>query len=982
MYSIHKISKRVSRIVVALALVTSQTLAYSVGFFITNDNVASAAVSYVEDGKIRICHSTDSANNPYNSIEVAVEAADGLAGNNGNGQPDHYGEHTGPVFDSEVHDQQNRGWGDIIPPIEGAHSGRNWTVEGQLIWNNDCSEPETGYIEVKKEVDLGDGNGFVSDNPSLYGFMWGIDQETPLRAFGTTSELLNKADGPYTITENIVTGYEYVGWYDGNNSCENPDGIDFPSIAILKDKTRRITLCNEKVKMQEPDGRPFVRVTYICQAGFTGKALAWNGSANEEVAVTAGDNIFRVRYESNNSEQNAPASVPYATTQFSHSGTILEDEVIFAVTQQKVAGVKVTTTPANLYNGTASTNSNQSCEEVDPENNPYVRVTFICKASFDGVALAWTGTENEEIAVNEGDYVFRVRYEGNNSDVNTSAAVPYATTQFVSSGNIDKDEVLFETTNTAVAGVKVTTTPTNLYNGTASTNENQDCEKKVTDATVSVTKFVRNNNGGTSVATDFDVFLNNEQLIPGQLQQYNNGNSAVAFTPVDLAPGTSLVITEPNQPFGYELFYIQCQVENQTVSLPYEVSDDEEVSCIVVNRDVPATITLVKKVVNDDGGLETASAWTLIAQASGDSPIISEASVSGNDELVAATNTVSAEAGVFYLLSETGPTGYEQGEWQCEGAEFSNGGVLVAFAAQVVCEVVNNDTAPTLTLNKTVINDDGGTATEDDFQAWITDTKVDWGVPVKVTANQHITIGESILPGGENYSMGEWECEGAEYIDGGVVLQIAANAVCTVENNDPKVGLSVEKGGPSTAAAGSSVTYTFTIRNTGDVSLTELSVEDSIAGKGVYVSGDNNENEMLDVDEVWLYEGAYDIPSNHVGAVENTVTVCAVEYFGLTEGEDKEENDDFPEELLLSQYDAHQRFDEIDLPRTPRSVCDEDSHTTRIPQVLASVTTTSTPEPEVLAETGQPYYIALLVSAFLVLGAVFSRKTTAIASDE
>lgn len=92
--------------------------------------------------KVTICHATDSAVNPYVSQSVNISAVDG-AGNN-----DH-AHHNGPVFDANIHDQQNRGWGDIIPPVDGIDSGegvgngKNWTTAGQAIWNNDC-EPIQG----------------------------------------------------------------------------------------------------------------------------------------------------------------------------------------------------------------------------------------------------------------------------------------------------------------------------------------------------------------------------------------------------------------------------------------------------------------------------------------------------------------------------------------------------------------------------------------------------------------------------------------------------------------------------------------------------------------------------------------------------------------------------------------------------------------------------------------------------------------------
>lgn len=128
------------------ALVAASTLAVLAGGLAAVE--ASAAGP---EPKVTICHRTNSTKNPYVVITVAQSSVDGSAGK-GNGNGDHYLNHTGPIWTPS---QPNGGdWGDIIPPIPGVHDGLNWTSQGQAIWAAGC------YIAaaVNVVVDI-DGDG-------------------------------------------------------------------------------------------------------------------------------------------------------------------------------------------------------------------------------------------------------------------------------------------------------------------------------------------------------------------------------------------------------------------------------------------------------------------------------------------------------------------------------------------------------------------------------------------------------------------------------------------------------------------------------------------------------------------------------------------------------------------------------------------------------------------------------------------------------
>jgi hypothetical protein len=226
-------------------------------------------------------------------------------------------------------------------------------------------------------------------------------------------------------------------------------------------------------------------------------------------------------------------------------------------------------------------------------------------------------------------------------------------------------------------------------------------------------------------------------------------------------------------------------------SITVEVGSNQDVVCTFTNTFDPATLTLVKQVVNDNGGTAGAADFTLAAAAQGDGDDTRNFTSATSDPV---SNPVFA--GVVYDLSESGPAGYAAGEWSCETtnplpavAQLVQVGstVELALGEHVTCTIINDDVAPLLQLRKVVINDNGGTATTADFALSATGTiagnSISGASPIDSGATLQAdtwTLSES---GPAGYT-GTWVCVGGTQVDTAITVGIGGTATCTITNDD------------------------------------------------------------------------------------------------------------------------------------------------------------------------------------------------------
>lgn len=285
-------------------------------------------------------------------------------------------------------------------------------------------------------------------------------------------------------------------------------------------------------------------------------------------------------------------------------------------------------------------------------------------------------------------------------------------------------------------------------------------------------KEVINDDGGSAVDTDFTLSASGPLTVTGP-----EGHAMV--TGIGVLAGT-YVLSETG-PDGYENLGWSCD-GGSLIGDELTLGLGDVVVCTVINDDMPASLTLVKEVINDDGGAALSTDWTL--SADGPTPL---SGATGSD----AVTDAAVDPGT-YLLGETGPAGYSAGEWVCDGGTLVGDAVTIALGDDVVCSIVNDDIPATLRLVKQVINNDGGIASPDDWTL-----TADGPVVVQGSGQATATVPAGAYDlsesGPSGYVAGAWECTGGLQAGSTITVPLAGDVTCTIRNDDIAPSLTVIK---------------------------------------------------------------------------------------------------------------------------------------------------------------------------------------------
>lgn len=211
--------------------------------------------------------------------------------------------------------------------------------------------------------------------------------------------------------------------------------------------------------------------------------------------------------------------------------------------------------------------------------------------------------------------------------------------------------------------------------------DNKTCtitnEEKLTYLTL--VKTVTNDNGGKALATEWTLMATGPTNISGK-----TGDASITNVAVNSGVYT---LSESGGPSGYTMGNWSCtggSLSGNQITL----SSGQSATCTLTNNDQQAYITVVKNVINNNGGNASANDFKLTL---GGNPVQSGVAVAVNP----GTYTVGET-----LLSGYTFTGFS-------GDCNSDGKITVALGESKTCTLTNDDQTGSITIKKDVANSEG-----------------------------------------------------------------------------------------------------------------------------------------------------------------------------------------------------------------------------------------------------------------------------------
>jgi uncharacterized repeat protein (TIGR01451 family) len=269
---------------------------------------------------------------------------------------------------------------------------------------------------------------------------------------------------------------------------------------------------------------------------------------------------------------------------------------------------------------------------------------------------------------------------------------------------------------------------------------------------LTVYKQVYNTYGGDASPLNFTIEVSN-----GAPSSFPGSADGVLVT---IPAGDSFNVSETGGPAGYSM-----SLEgNCSGTMPR----DGRLTCTVKNDQLDphadeGMITVIKNVVNDNGGTATATAFTLY---------VDDTTVTNGDSNYFDTGD--------YTISEDSLPGYTNTSVICRDGEETvsqDGDISLAAGQAITCTITNNDIQPKLTVVKWVV---GGEAQISDFPLYVT---LGQNEPVAVTSGQANGFDAGNYVVSEINQQSNYSASFSENCPNGQIsLSVGDDKTCTITN--------------------------------------------------------------------------------------------------------------------------------------------------------------------------------------------------------
>ena len=329
----------------------------------------------------------------------------------------------------------------------------------------------------------------------------------------------------------------------------------------------------------------------------------------------------------------------------------------------------------------------------------------------------------------------------------------------------------------------------------------KDCVFSEEPAFLQLVKVV---DGGTLIPEDWTLSASSGDFV-FSTNGVSPGMGEPTISPIEVG---TYVLSESNLP-DYDLASLVCVTDGTTST--GDISATRQITveagtltvCTFTNELATAKLTLVKRVINDNGGDADPTQWTLTANGTDDNDLSqspvgpAEVCTNGMAECMQASTATKQLIAETFDLSESSAVvtqGYTQASLTCDGGNLIGSQLTLNPGDDVTCTFTNDDDAPSLTLEKVVINDNGGTAVADNWT--LTAAGYDSQSPDAGTYDLSEVANAGTPAADGSYTLTSLICSddsGTSVASPTVTLDLGEDVTCTFTNDDDAPSLTLEK---------------------------------------------------------------------------------------------------------------------------------------------------------------------------------------------